>query len=609
VHRRARAGALDALRRAVEEDVLSFRARFAQDPWFRAAACVPLLVFAIYLVIAVHTLFVAHPAEDAYILFRYVENFTAGRGIVFNVGGPRAEGATDFLWFALLSVITKIGLNVALAAALLNAIGAGWASFACVEVVRVSTCRGPCTLVLALLSLPVAITGGALAGYFGFSAMLYGALAMWVFHVSLAPTSRRAIWIPMLGLSLGLFRPDGVLIGVAYTLIGFHYARKAGLARPYVKSALAAAAIGALYFACRFLYFGLPLPLPLYVKDNTRAAVDVVTAVMHPQRELSGFDANFVWMESLLGPLPLIGCAVLFLLVARTSWATFRKVALLLVPSLVLLLALCFVHQSQNFAYRFQAPILATVYYLAFWSLVQLHASGRPPIVRVLGCALFVATLWPMIRPAFARMRGAWRNRTYMDTFPALLAPVLKPGRVIALTDAGRAPYWTDARVEDVVGLNTPSAALSPPTIADLEALAPDLVMFNTSNAFDFRALGVQGAPVVRLTREMFETALAPECRAAFDGGPAPSGEFGIREMLAATRLGRLVSDPDAYEAYAVAYGNGYGHVWGFKRGLEELPQILEALEKTTSGGYYRSYLELAEMRSDAAMRAAAAKD
>jgi hypothetical protein len=573
--------------------------RLARDPWFRAAACVPLFVFAAYLAIAVHTLFVAHPAEDAYILFRYVENFVGGHGIVFNVGGPRAEGATDFLWFALLSLLTKVGLNVALAAALLNALGAAWASFACVEAVRISTCRGPCTFLLALLSLPVAITGGALAGYFGFSTMLYGALAIWVFHVSLAPTTHRAIWIPMLGLALGLFRPDGVLIGVTYTLIGFHYARRAGFVRPYAQSALVALALGALYFACRFLYFGLLLPLPLYVKDNTHAAVNVFSALLHPQRDLSGFDANAVWLRSLLGPLPLLGCAVLFLLVARTPWTLFRKAALLLLPSAVLFVALCFVHQSQNFAYRFQAPILTTVYYLAFWSLVQLFASRRPFLVCVLGCALFVITLWPMIRPAFARMRGAWRNHTYMDTFPAVMAPALRPGRVIALTDAGRVPYWTDARVEDVVGLNSPSAALSPPTIADLEALAPDLVMFNTSNAFDFRALGVQG-PVVRLTREMFESALAPECRAAFEGGPAPAGEFGIREMLAAIRLGRLVSAPDAYEAYGVAYGNGYGHVWGFKRGLAELPQILEALAKTTSGGYYRSYLELAEMRSGA---------
>jgi len=38
-----------------------------------------------------------HPHEDAYILFRYAENLAAGHGIVFNVGGPRAEGATDFL--------------------------------------------------------------------------------------------------------------------------------------------------------------------------------------------------------------------------------------------------------------------------------------------------------------------------------------------------------------------------------------------------------------------------------------------------------------------------------------------------------------------------------
>ena len=148
--------------------------------WTRAALLVPLVAFAAYLAIGLRTLFVVHPAEDAYIMFRYVENFVAGRGIVFNPGGPRAEGATDFLWFALLSAFAKAGVNVAVAACVLNALGAALASFVCVAAVRASPVRGPWALLLSLFSLPLLVVGGAFAGYFGFSAMLYSALALYV---------------------------------------------------------------------------------------------------------------------------------------------------------------------------------------------------------------------------------------------------------------------------------------------------------------------------------------------------------------------------------------------------------------------------------------------
>lgn len=55
---------------------------------------------------------VAHPADDAYILFRYVQNAAAGLGIVFNAGGPRTEGATDFLWLVLLIGAVRRGLTL-----------------------------------------------------------------------------------------------------------------------------------------------------------------------------------------------------------------------------------------------------------------------------------------------------------------------------------------------------------------------------------------------------------------------------------------------------------------------------------------------------------------
>jgi hypothetical protein len=559
---------------------------------------VPLLCFATYLALALHTLRVSHPMEDAYILFHYVENFVAGHGIAFNAGGPRAEGATDFLWFLMLSGLVKCGLNVAVAAGLLNALGAGLASFVCVAAVRLSACRGPCTFVLALLSLPVVLVGGGLAGLFGFSAMLYSALALFVLSVAHGLFPRALSWIPILALVLGLFRPDGVILGVAYTLIGVDLARRAQRLRPYCVNAALALGSGALYFAWRFHYFGLPLPLPLYVKEHTLPSVDLATALAHPRTHFLGFESNMIWLESTLGPLRLAVCALLLALLARSPWSSVRRLLVLLVPSAVLFVALSLVRQTQNVAFRFQAPLELAAFYATFWLCVQACANARTWIVRVVGCALFVACAWTIVVPSIARMNAAWKLHTYMDTFPALLAHELQPGRVVALTDAGRIPYWTDARVEDIVGLNTPSAALSPPTLADVEALAPDLVMFNTANVFEFPDRVVKDRPFIPVTREKLRAALVPECRAAFDGGPLPTGLHSIRENLAALALGRYLDAHPDFDVFAVAYGAGYGHVWGFRRDMAELPGILRALERATSGADKRSYLDLAEERT-----------
>jgi len=46
--------------------------------------------------------FAAQPEEDAAILMRYAQHLAAGHGIVWNVGEPPVDGATDFLFMLLL---------------------------------------------------------------------------------------------------------------------------------------------------------------------------------------------------------------------------------------------------------------------------------------------------------------------------------------------------------------------------------------------------------------------------------------------------------------------------------------------------------------------------
>jgi len=51
-------------------------------------------------------------AEDAYIAYRYVQNFVEGNGLTFNPG-EKVEGYSDFLWVVLIALVNKIsGLDI-----------------------------------------------------------------------------------------------------------------------------------------------------------------------------------------------------------------------------------------------------------------------------------------------------------------------------------------------------------------------------------------------------------------------------------------------------------------------------------------------------------------
>src|SRR6516225_9798343 len=89
----------------------------------RRDIAVAALLSAVFLCAACLVLAFAHPHEDAFILFKYARNVAASEGIVYYPGGPHAEGATDFGWMLLLAGAVRVGADVALAAAVLNAAG------------------------------------------------------------------------------------------------------------------------------------------------------------------------------------------------------------------------------------------------------------------------------------------------------------------------------------------------------------------------------------------------------------------------------------------------------------------------------------------------------
>ena len=277
----------------------------------RRAFCLAVAVIcgAVFYAIGYRVLSVVHPAEDAYILFRYADHLAAGHGIVFNIGGPHAEGATDFLWLLLLAGGVWLGSDVALAALTLNAFGAALAGWTLAHLCWGDDHRPRWARALLALVLPSTfLAGGAIAGYWGFSSMLYSALILVLFAVAIESHGRTILFIPVLGLLVALFRPDGVIVGVPFALIGFWKAQVNRVLLPYAKVAAGCAAVGVCYAVWRWNYFGLPLPLPLYVKQNAAAASG--WSAIFP-----GLRQNLEWFFDGAGPHWILAGLVAVLLV------------------------------------------------------------------------------------------------------------------------------------------------------------------------------------------------------------------------------------------------------------------------------------------------------
>ena len=567
--------------------------------WGRPAA-LGCLTGGLFLAIGWSVLSTRQPAEDAYILFRYAEHLAEGHGIVFNVGGPRAEGATDFLWLLLVSGLTAAGLDVAIAALALNSLGAGLTGGLLAHVVLAAPGLPPAARAGGLLGVPllVVLFHGAAAAYVGFSTMLYASLIALLYWIATTQRGPGVCWLPILGVIVGLLRPDGVVVGAAFALLGVWWVDPAWRRR-YVQGLLLSGLVGLAYFVWRYAYFGLWLPLPLLVKSR---AVLVEAWDLEANGILSGLIAHLPgledqlsWLTSRVSPLPPLALITgLALFLHRVQGSYVRRVIVALLPLGCLGVALCFGEQSQNVFFRFQAPVSLVLVF----ALVQLgvlgiwYAPWTYQRLTLLAVVLPVAVL-PLSRGL--SLATVPPDGDYMDTFAPMFGASVAGDAVLALTQAGRLPYWYEGRVVDLIGLNTPDTATVPPSLAYLEAVAPDLVMFSIRGRLELPV--PRGGPFTRtVSAAELAAAVAPRLRRVLARGLANYADSQLSSGDTATILAtRYLINSGAYDIVAVDpdQGGQYQHVYGFRKGWLETRSTITMLEAAGRNDRDRSYLAI----------------
>lgn len=423
----------------------------------RLAPLIPLLILL--------TLFVwlqPVPAEDACILFRYAAHLAGGHGIVWNIGEPPVEGATEFSWMVLIAGIMRLGLPVEAATQALGLLFSGAGALLLYGSSRrlFRTGRLPA---LTVSSAYAASTTVLHAGT-GFATPLYTLLVLcsclltWrlLTERDPAPAAERAL--PLCVLLMGLTRPEGILWGVMlYAAI--LAARPRLFTWGFVRWQILVLVLpGALYYGWRSWYFGFPFPNTYYVKLST-GPINMDSAT-----RICGFVIRFCLL-----PVTIIGAWL-----TRLQRPERKPVLILTAIPLIYMLAYLRFAMIQDVGFRFIFP--------SFGALLILTAPALCALpVRILragaGLVLVAASFW-MIRASGST--GAYDDRYEIGRRLASRDP---RGHVMMPSEAGYLPYQSGWIAIDPLGLNDVTVAHEGLTTAYIASRSPDLIMFHVDTA------------------------------------------------------------------------------------------------------------------------------
>ncbi len=417
-----------------------------------------------YLVIAILVLWV-HQAfylrelgydavDDAYISFRYAQNFVRGHGLVFNIG-ERVEGYTNFLWTVLLAPFILVGVEPGAVAMALGGL------FALGTMILLYHKFAQKALVVTLSLLLLAVDGSfALWSVGGMETAIFTFLLLSAIFAYLqeGEDERLALLSGLLFALAALTRPEGVLV-FAVTLLhrAFHQllVERRLLSGPDLLRIFSFLGLYGPYFLWRYNYYGYLLPNTFYAKVTTEGVgAQMVRGFAHLRTFLG---VHLGWLLIPLTLVPFLKRKVGF------TWSY-----------LVFLVSVYFsyiVYVGGDWSVgRFFVPILPALYLLVAMGVSEAYMSlqtrfkerGWEGYFRGFGAllalggvvALFILSSLGGEDRLFIRRfqaREATRARVMMGRW---LQEHLPPDTLIAVDAAGQIPYYSEMRTLDMFGVN-----------------------------------------------------------------------------------------------------------------------------------------------------------
>jgi len=247
--------------------------------------------------------------DDAFIFFRYVDNFLAGDGLTWNPGGEKVEGYSSFLWVLVLAIPRQFGLDAVSAAHLLNGLFLMAALSAGSLLIRQIQGRWTWAAVVApfILGTSASFTKWS---RLGMETMLFAAIATVAITLTLrrSETGLGGITTGIVHGLLVLVRPEGFLISLVclvWTLLENRRKRAGVLSRTEMLWFAGFAAVFLPHEAWRIHYYGDWIPNTFHAKVG-----------FGPGVIRRGMDGLFSYLATGRGVLSSL---------AVISWAAFSK--------------------------------------------------------------------------------------------------------------------------------------------------------------------------------------------------------------------------------------------------------------------------------------------
>lgn len=424
-----------------------------------------------------HVDFTIPPFEDAAMLMRYAQHLAGGHGIVWNIGEPPVDGATDFLFMAASALFIKFGLAVGQAVR-----GIGFASHLLTVLLIYWANRRihNANIYLSLFSgLYLAVGTGLsyVAAYFGTPFFALGAASTWTFGLLLMKEQNPRFWLilafALSGLVTGLIRPEGVILASLMLLAVVVMRGFKNSIAIIVTFGAVFLLLGGAYFLWRWDYFGYPLPNPFYKKGGG--------AILWYALQGS-FDVLFKFS------LPFLPAFVYGALIPQTRKLTFSY----LIPIFGFASAFILISPEMNFGGRFQYALLPIV--LLCWIplvegidlswLTQARAEQRSAYLSALTVIAVSLVYYSWSRNCFVAEPQLTCSPAYGPDgryeMGRLLSQYREKGYTIVVTEAGLIPYYSGWNAVDAYGLNDQWIAHNGGITAEyLDKFKPEVIMFH----------------------------------------------------------------------------------------------------------------------------------
>jgi len=381
-----------------------------------------------------------YAVDDAYISFRFLDNWLNHEGLVFNPG-EYVEGYTNFLWIILLAPLRLLGVPPEAAALVVNFVCVLAVAYACYQCVR-------------------QLSGGDLTASIGVWALLagYGSFAFWL-TAGMEPLLVTALlcWANTMVLRQGeingkaallyaaavLTRPDALLFAIA--AFAFYIPIKPFQNKSKFLAYLQNAAIFILpliiHLIWRWSYYGEILPNTYFTKMHPDSSLMIRFGIAYFER--------FLWA----GGVVLVAITIAGL-VYKSLWSRFS----LMVAAQIVVFCLYIIKVGGDYMlyFRFFIPLIPLLCILSAVTIAKSAAHRKQTAlinsVSLTGLAL-VMTISLARSSEMEQAPGVRQAHVDNEIFSTWLSEALPKDTVIAMNLVGIVPYRTGFRTIDMLGL------------------------------------------------------------------------------------------------------------------------------------------------------------